>query len=111
MLNNGVSVLLVVLCMLPNTAPFSSIASATYSTARDTDVRVDQDGRVPPLAVTDNADAMALERSTFLDESRVCSSGLVPSTYGTTAFTPIFECSRTNFSSVHRPACPSVLRV
>jgi len=111
MLNNGVVVLLVVLCVLPNTAPFSSIPSAACSTARDTDMRINQDGRVAPLADADNDDAIALERSTFLDESRICSSGLVPSTYGMTAFAAIFECSRTHLGSVHRPACPSVLRV
>jgi len=112
MLNNGVAVLFVVLCILPNTAPFSSVASAACSTAHDTGLRVNDDRRVSPLAVTDNNDAIALERSTFLSESRVCSSGLVTRTDGTTAFASIVESSsRTNFRSAHRPASPSVLRV
>ena len=112
MLNNGVAVLLVALCVLPNTAPFSSIASATCSTARDTGVRVHEETRLPPLADTDNDDAIALERSTFLNESRACSSGVVPGTDGAAAFVSIVECfTHTHLSSVHRPACPSVLRV
>ena len=112
MLNNGFAVLLVVLCILPNTAPFSTIAAVTPSTAHNVAAGIHQDTRVPPPAVTDSDDAIALERATFLNESRTCASGLGPGADGTTAFASSVRWSiGEHFRAVEPPACPYVLRV
>jgi hypothetical protein len=59
MLNNGFAVLLVVLCILPNTAPLSSIAAVRSSTAHTSGAGIHEDTRVPPLADPDSNDAIA----------------------------------------------------
>ncbi|HET9833607.1 MAG TPA: hypothetical protein VFP91_17925 [Vicinamibacterales bacterium] len=112
MLNNGFAVLIVVLCILPNTAPFSSIAAVRSSIAYSGGAGIHEDTRVPPLADSDSNDAIAFERATFLSESRICSSGPAPGADGTTTFVPVDRwLIGAHVRAIDPLACPYVLRV
>ena len=111
MLNNGFAVLIVVLCILPNTAPFSSIAAVRSSIAYS-GAGIHEDTRVPSLADSDSNDAIAFERATFLSESRICSSGPAPGADAMTTFVPV-DCwlIGAHVRTIDPLACPYVLRV
>src|SRR5690348_3949488 len=100
MLNNGFAVLLAVLYILPNTTPFSSIAAVRSSTAYSSAAGIQEDN------------AIALERATFFDESRICSTGLVPGADGTTISAPVDRRPiGAHFRAIDPLTCPYVLRV
>jgi hypothetical protein len=70
MLTRGFAFFLVVLCIVPTTAPFS-IASMPLSGARD-NIASAATNVIAQSVSDDNNDAIALERSTFLSQSRAC---------------------------------------
>jgi hypothetical protein len=66
------AVWLVVLCILPMTAPFSTLGSLSPVNHQSADAVIGE-----PHATFDSDDVLALERSTFLQQSRLCATGIV----------------------------------
>jgi len=68
--------LLVVLCILPTTAPFSTLGSFDSSPSGNADTAIGGPETHASVADADDNDTLLLERSHFLKQSRLCA--LIP---------------------------------
>jgi hypothetical protein len=108
MLTRGFAFFLVVLCIVPTTAPFS-IASMPLSGAHDNSAFA-ATNTIAASVSDDNNDAIALERSTFLSQSRACASTTSTHAACVTVSTSLSP-DASALASLYRPPIFRVLRV
>lgn len=107
------AVWLVVLCILPTTAPFSAVPSAHPLSRHNTAVAIGTS--VTPTSVTDSDDdndAVVLAPSAFLKQSRLRATVVVPTCGGTSSGVALFfaQGSPSAFT-IDSPPLNTVLRV
>jgi hypothetical protein len=108
MLTKGFALLLVVLCIVPTTAPFS-VALTPLPDADHSFASAGPDAVAPSLS-DDNNDAIALERSTFLSQSRACACSTATHARRVTASNSL-GAKAPVLDSIFRPPIFTVLRV
>jgi hypothetical protein len=103
--------LLVVLCVLPVTAPFATVGPSSSLAGHETVATIGTLSAHTSVTDSDDDDALAIERATFLRESRLCAEVAV--SFFETAFSraPFVTPGAPHAFTIDSPPLKTILRL
>jgi|SRR6185436_12764453 len=111
MVAKAVATLLLVLCILPTTAPFSSVGSTNALGEHNPVTTISVAGDHSSVADAGDEDALVLERSNFLKHSRLCASAVVGFCETASTFAPFLSPAARSTFALDLPPLRTVLRL